>query len=528
MASSSPVKAALGRILEGIALVLSALSRLRLFGLAGAALVLAVSYGFLSWRHDLAVERERTYLAEMAARPPLTLAKATDLLVARPVPNRPDEVGRRLAKGTKVAWIAKDGPLAQVRVVDTGEVGLIARDAVAQYDRLVATKDNTFYLVNPAPDDDWLRRIDVPAEKRRPLPKGTRGTMIEKRKNATYKVRLDDGTVGWVDQGIRGMMPALDVESAYRSRQFVRVLAEADLRARAVGRPIADVVEDLGPPDALVIRDAKAGTGQATWGKALAIVVGSRRHEGAVADIEDGKVARVTVRPASRWVLAEALPGAAWVRSLDLSNTIFREPPYDPGPVKSDHPWYLRMLIGLATMAAALWVIGTFPQAATALPRVVIRAIPWPNGIVIALDFLLLAAATHFWFLFLAIHLDGRESMSLFLAHDLLAIVLLVGFSASWGRNLRFVRYMRCPACRSTGVAVDLGSILMQTTKAYTWHHHDTYTHTTYGRKDGRTVITKHYRRDWERREHLTDHFSDQRECARCGHTWEVERLVGR
>jgi hypothetical protein len=368
----------------------------------------------------------------------------------------------------------------------------------------------------------------VPAEKRRPLPKGTRGTLIEKRKNATYKVRLDDGTVGWVEQGTRGMMPALDVESAYRSRQFVRVLAEADLRARAVGRPIADVVEDLGPPDAFVLRDAKTGTGQATWGKALAVVAGSRRHEGAVADVADGKVTQVTVRPASRWVMAEALPGAAWVRGLDLSGTIFREPPYDPGPAKSGRPWYLRMLIGLATMAAALWVIGTFPQAATALPRAVIRAIPWPNGVVIALDFLLLAAATHFWFLFLAIHVDGRESVSLFLAHDLLAIVLLFGFSASWARNLRFVRYMRCPACRSTGVAVDLGSILMRTTKAYTWHHHDRYTHTTYGREGNTTVITKHYRRDWERREHLTDHFSDQRECARCGHEWEVERLVGR
>ena len=529
MSAPFPGKATLGRILEGVAIFLSMISRLRLLALVGAALVLALSYGLLSWRHRRAVERERAYLVEMAARPPLTLSRDTDLLVAQPDSDASEVLGRPLAKGTKVTWIAKVGPLAQVRLPDTGEVGLIARDAVVEYDRLVAPRDATFFLVNPAPDDDWLRRIDVPASRRRPLPRGTRGTLIEKRKNATYQVRLEDGSVGWVEQGLRGMMPALDVESAYRSRHAVRVVTEADLRSRVMGRPMAEVIEDLGPPDAFVIRDPKTGRGQATWGPTVAVVVGSRRHEGALAEVADGKVTAVTARPKSRFVLAEALPGASWVRSLDLSGTIFREPFYDPGPPKSDRPWYLRLLLGLATLAGALWVIGTFPQAITTLPRVVIRAIPWPNGVVSLLDFLLLAVATHFWFLLLAIHLDGRESMSLFFAHDLLAVVLLVGFSVWWARNLRFVRYMRCPACWSTGVGIDLGSVLMKTTKAYTWHHRDTYTHTTYDRTpEGRFQVTRHYRRDWERREHLTDHFSDHRECARCGHQWEVGRQVAR
>jgi len=528
MASGSPVKAAFGMLLEGVAIVLSLLSRLRLFGLVGAALVLGLSYSYLAWRHGEAVERERAYLAEMAARPHLTIAKATDLLVAKPVPNRPSEVGRRLDKGTKVDWIAKDGQMAQVRIVETGEVGLIARDAVVEYDRLVSTADNVFYLVNPAPDADWIRRIDVPAEKRRPLPEGTRGTMLEKRKNATYKVRLDVGTVGWVNQGTRGMMPALDVESSYRSRHFVRVLSRGDLEARAIGRPMTDVIADIGPPDAFVIRDAKEGRGQASYGKALAVVVGARRHEGAVFDVEGGRVANVTVRPDSRWVLAEALPGAAWVRGLNLSGTVFDEPPYDPGPAKSTRPWYLRLLFGLASLVAALWVIGTFPQAATALPRAVIRAIPWPNWTVIALEFLLLAATTWFWFLFFAIRIDGRESMSLLLAHDLLALVLLFGFSASWARNGRFVRYMRCPACKTIGTSVDLGSVLMRTTKAYTWHHRDVHTHDTEHMEGNTRVTTRHYRRDWERRTHVTDHFSDHRECARCGHAWEVGREVER
>ncbi len=529
MASGNPVKATLGRILEGIAIGLSMLSRLRLFGLAGAALALGMTYGFLSWQHDQAVERERAYLAEMAERPLLTLARDTDLLTTVPMPNREPEVGRRLDKGTRVAWIAKEGPLTQVRVAATGEIGLIARDALVEYDQLVAPNDTELFLVNPAPNDDWLRRIDVPADQRRPLAKGTRGTMLEKRKNATYKVRLEDGSVGWVDQGTRGMMPALDVESAYKSRHFVRVLSEADLRARALGRPIADVIADLGPPDAFVIRDPKAGVGQATYGDTLAVVIGSRRHEGAVLDVAKGLVTELRVRPQSRWVLAEALPGASWIRELDLSGTIFQNPPYDPGPKEAGGPWYWRLAMGLAMIAAVLWAIATFPQAATALPRALIRAVPWSNGVVVLLDSLLLVAATWFWFLFFAMHIDGREQMSLFLAHDLLAVVLLGGLSASWMGNLRYVQYMRCPACRSTGVALDLGSVLMRTTKAYTWHHYDTYTHTTYGRtKEGGTLITRHYRRDWERREHLTDHFSDHRECARCGVTWEVERLAGR
>lgn len=161
------------------------------------------------------------------------------------------------------------------------------------------------------------------------------------------------------------------------------MVLEEDLRTRSLGRPIAEVIQDLGPPDAFVMTDTHTGRGQATWGRSLAVVVHGRRHEGAVVEVLDGRVSTVPMRPESHWALAEMLP------------------------------------------------------------RALVRVILWPNAIVIGLDFLLLAAATWFWLLF--------------------------------------------------GL-----------------------------------VIAEHYRRERERREHLTDHFSDHRECARRGHTWEVERRVGR
>lgn len=133
------------------------------------------------------------------------------------------------------------------------------------------------------------------------------------------------------------------------------------------------------------------------------------------------------------------------------------------------------------------------------------------NGMVLFINFIIYGGASYLFFIWMALLMNQIFTPLLF---------ALPAFLFWWYVYRNQIKYNRCPNCHTMNIAMDKGSSYHGRSKSVSWGTYDVYK----GQTETSTQIIDHYERRDKKTTSYTDHYTDHRECIRCGYAWGVER----
>ena len=338
------------------------------------------------------------------------------------------------------------------------------------------------------------------------------------------KEKYDDLARVRTESGETGIMPDYNLYVPVKSdvpelnQTYIFPTTLKNIENEVVNSPLKDAEEKYGPASSII----KKGNTKIAYLRHLQVDTGKELYRGVFLTLDaDNNVIKYELNKKREKGMLYDLPFAQDIISLEafglMSSSFYDGEGFDI-PFWDDFKdlsWITSVIGWIIDIIVVLGIALLF----FCLPRLLVSPVMlsvshariFSNGIVLFLNFLIYLFASYIFFLWVALLMNQIFSPLIF---------AVPAFLLCWFRYRSNINYNRCPSCHTMNVGLDKGSSFRGRTKEVTWGTYDVYK----GQSSTDTTITHHYERRDKKHTKVIDHFTDHRECVRCGYTWGVER----
>ena len=322
--------------------------------------------------------------------------------------------------------------------------------------------------------------------------------------------------------GKTGLVPTFNLEIPFMnnvpklSGTYKYPTSEKCIENRINNDNLIQLEEKYGPASSVLYKGKK----KTAYFRQIQVVKGDEKFTGILFTLdENNKAVGFELNKARETSMVDDLPLAETIRNFEPVSMLSY---YDAEGIHiqwwedfKDMNWFTTIIGWIVQVILMLVMAVLF----FSLPRLLINPVMvlisntrlFGNGLVLVLNFLVYGFASYAFFVWMAVSMNQIFTPLIF---------AIPAFILWWYLHRNNINYNRCPSCHTMNIGIDKGSRYQGQTSKVSYESYDVYT----GSTETDTTITRHYERERLKKTKYTKHYTDFRECIRCGYNWGVAR----
>ena len=417
-----------------------------------------------------------------------------------------------LSKGTEVEPLAIMGSRYAKVKTKAGNIGYVHLSLFKGSKNAIIRKSANFY----SETKNWTI-IDTLSEGEEITIIGYQILRNEKYGNFAI-IRTSSGAEGIISRRFLRMLFRKDLPEISRGYLFPTSLENIEKKTK--GTSLEKIEEKYGLATSIL----KRGNKKIAYFRQLNLIKGESKYTGVFFALDsENRITDYGLNKESRKQFLDKLPLAEKLRSLEAFN--FQGFSYYNSQGKNLEIKWWEKFKAKNTLTKIIGWIAAFLFVVLALfllfsiPRFIINPVillishfrGFANFFVIFLNYIVIGFASYVYLVWMALMMN-----SFFTPFVGALPTLLIWF---W-LHKKNIMYNRCPECHTMNVGVHKGTDFMGQTQRVAHGTYERYT----GSSTTENVKTLYYERRRYTETKLVDHYSDKRQCIRCGHRWSVAR----